>query len=273
MASDNQPFSRRHNLSLEEPEVTVRYEAPRSLRYAIAALGRRGGLSEQALLDLFTQVLLVAPKGNWSPSYIEEEVNELLYDAPWQSVYDCAEALYLRLERLHDREWTDPPAHQFFQRELNAFFRREGIGWQMEDGHIEFRGPESLENDIADATHRLEETGRTTSAQELEESRKDLSRRPKPDVTGAIQHALAAVECLVRDLSGDPKATLGDLIKRNPNLFPKPLDEGIHKLWGFSSEFARHIREGRTPSSAEAVLVVGLASSVIAYLLERDGVD
>ncbi|WP_336470392.1 AbiJ-NTD4 domain-containing protein [Sinorhizobium meliloti] len=270
---DDQPFSRRHNLTTEEPGITVRYEAPRSLRYALAALGRRGGLSDSDLLEVLTQVLLVAPQGNWSPSYIEQEVNQLLYDAPWPSVYDCAESLYLRLKRLHEREWTDPPAHEWFEAELNVYFRREGIGWQMESGHIEFRGPKPLEDDIAEATRRLDETARATSSRELEESRKDLSRRPEPDVTGAIQHALAAVECLVRDLAGDPKATLGDLIKRNPGLFPKPLDEAIHKLWGFASEFARHIREGRTPSLGEAVLVVGLASSVIAYLLERETAD
>ncbi|RYG95516.1 MAG: hypothetical protein EON58_13990 [Alphaproteobacteria bacterium] len=270
---DDQPFSRRHNLSVEEPEISVRYDAPRSLRYALAALGRRGGLSNGDLLDFLTQVLLVAPQGNWSSSYVEQEVNDILYEAPWQSVYDCAESLYLRLKRLHEQEWTDPPAHEWFQEELNAFLRREGIGWQMQDGRIEFRGPKPLEDETNDATQRLEETGRTTSSRELKESRRDLSRRPEPDVTGAIQHALAAVECLVRDITGDPRATLGDLVKRNPGLFPKPLDEAIHKLWGFASEFARHIREGRTPSLPEAVLVVGLASSVIAYLLERESAD
>jgi hypothetical protein len=39
----------------------------------------------------------------------------------------------------------------------------------------------------------------------------------------------------------------------------KRLNNAIQKLWGYSSEFGRHIREGRDPGFAEAVLVVGLA--------------
>jgi hypothetical protein len=262
------PFSKRHNLGAAEPPISIRYEAPRSLRFSLIALGRRGGLSHDQLLDLFTQVLLVAPEGNWSPAYIEKEVTEVLYRADWPSVYDCAEALYLRLQRLHDQIWTDPPAHEWYEKELNAFFIREGIGWKMEGGAIHFRGPHSLEGAIELALGELQETGRTTALRELQESRNDLSRRPDPDVTGAIQHALAAVECLLRDIVGDPRPTLGDLIKKNPHLFPKPLDDAMHKLWGFASEFARHLREGRSPSIPEAILVVGIASSIIAYLLE-----
>ena len=38
-------------------------------------------------------------------------------------------------------------------------------------------------------------------------------------VTGAIQHAMAALECAARDTVGKENATLGDLIRRNPGFF------------------------------------------------------
>lgn len=268
--ADELPFSRRHGFEPKEPEISIRNEAPPNLRFALLALARRGGLDNGDILELLTLVLLVAPQGNWSSNYVEAEIAQLLRTAPWPKVYECAEALYLRLKKLHDAEWTDPPAHEWFERELNAYFRQHGIGWQMIGGQVEFRGPQPLEEELSAATEMLEGTSRPTAARELTEGRHDLSRRPEPDVTGAIQHALASLECLSRDITGDPRVTFGELIKRYPHLFPKPLDEAMHKLWGYASEFARHIREGRDPELPEAILIVGLAASVTSFLLERE---
>lgn len=89
---------------------------------------------------------------------------------------------------------------------------------------------------------------------------------PEADLTGAIQHAMGALECVAREVCGDPKATLGEVIKQYPGTIPRPLDESIAKAWGFASEKARHIREGGTPDRKEVELVVGLAATVATYL-------
>ena len=96
----------------------------------------------------------------------------------------------------------------------------------------------------------MAKAGRTTARDEIHDALTDLSRRPNPDLTGAIQHGMAALECVARDACGDPKATLGDILKRHPDLIPKPLDTAIDKAWGFASEMGRHIREGREPEGA-----------------------
>jgi hypothetical protein len=77
---------------------------------------------------------------------------------------------------------------------------------------------------------------------------------------------MAALECVARNVCGDEKATLGEVIKRYPNVIPKPLDESIAKAWGYASEMARHIREGRKPDHREVELIVGLAATVATYL-------
>jgi hypothetical protein len=97
----------------------------------------------------------------------------------------------------------------------------------------------------------------------------DLSRRPEPDITGAIQHAMAALECVARDVSGEPKLTLGEIIKRHAVLIPAPLDQAIERTWGYSSERGRHLREGRNPDMDEAQLIVGLSAVVITYLSSK----
>ena len=103
-------------------------------------------------------------------------------------------------------------------------------------------------------------------------ARGDASRRPQPDVTGALQHSLAALECVMRDVCGDPKATLGTLLARNKGLIPAPLDQGVEKIWGFASEQGRHLREGREPSIEDAELAVHVAAAVALYLVRKPGV-
>lgn len=105
-----------------------------------------------------------------------------------------------------------------------------------------------------------------TAANEIHEALTDISRRPTADVTGAIQHAMAALECVAREVDGSSD-TLGRIIGRLT--LPAPLDGALHKLWGFASEQGRHIQEGREPRFEEAELVVTVASAVSVYLLRH----
>lgn len=68
--------------------------------------------------------------------------------------------------------------------------------------------------------------------------------------------------------TGDRNSTLGDLIKKQKIDVPQPLDEAIKKLWGFASENGRHVKAEKTPSEADARLVVGICACLSAYLLD-----
>ena len=136
----------------------------------------------------------------------------------------------------------------------------------MIEGEIVTRGTETFESNVHGAVEALEVAGRFTARDEIHEALIDLSRRPEADLTGAIQHAMAALECVARDVCGDERATLGEVIKRYPGTIPKPLDESVAKAWGYASEMARHIREGRKPERREVELIVGLAATVATYL-------
>jgi hypothetical protein len=94
----------------------------------------------------------------------------------------------------------------------------------------------------------------------------DLSKRPNPATSDAVYHAASALEAVARDLTGDANVTLGDVLKRNPQLVPEPLNAALQKIWGFASERARHAAEGKVPSFNEAELVVGLSSQIVVYL-------
>lgn len=83
---------------------------------------------------------------------------------------------------------------------------------------------------------------------------------------------MASLECVAREVTGDHKATLGKILKRNPGLVPPPLNVALEKLWGFASEYGRHVREGRSTDYAGAQLVVGTCAAAVTYLIRKRNV-
>ena len=119
---------------------------------------------------------------------------------------------------------------------------------------------------MTDSAAKLDATNRPTAAKHLHEALQDLSRRPDPDLHGAIYHAMGCLEAVARDVSGDQKATLGQILKRYPQLVPSPLDTALSQIWGYASNEARHVQEGKEPNRSEAELIVGLTGALAAYL-------
>jgi hypothetical protein len=148
-------------------------------------------------------------------------------------------------------------------------FVEEGIGWQLVNGQIQVRGDEVFERMLADSTEALDQSGMAIATSELNEAIRDLSRRPQPDLSGAIQHAMAALECVARQVSGDEKPTLGGIIKKHPDLFPPPVDKAVERLWGYASEQARHARESRDLAWEEVQLIVGISAVLCSYLVQK----
>lgn len=254
-------FSRRFGYRAEEPPISVREDAPEPLRYAVSILADNLGLDPHNARLEACGVLLTRPDpSNWSAyPNVFDEVQYLLASAPWYRVYDIAEGFY---DRLAASDWS---RGQSFQERLNELCREYGIGWEMRDGRFVARGSEAFAQALSTASEAMQATGRANAASEMHEALKDISRRPTADVTGAIQHAMAALECVARDVTAEPNKTIGQLVSRLG--LPRPLDAALEKLWGFASEQGRHIREGRQPRFEEAELVVTTAAAVSIYLI------
>ncbi len=263
----NQPgnFSQRTGFAPQDVPITVHTEAPAWLRDLVVTLSFEAGIGANDMRDLACTLLLESPNpNNWSPGNVEWEVRSLLQNAEWYHIYDFVEVITERLENCHA-----PLRLRVFSEKLNEAFRRKGIGWQLVDGRIETRGPESFETVVRDAITAMRDSGRSVAQTELHEALHDLSRRPDPDITGAIQHSMAALECVARDVTSDPKPTLGEWLKKHRGEIPPPLDVAVDKIWGYTSEQGRHLREDQAPVWEEAQLVVGLASVLISYLSQK----
>jgi hypothetical protein len=125
--------------------------------------------------------------------------------------------------------------------------------------------------DIARLT--LEKQGFSRSAEEMKLAIENLSKTPEPNLTGAVRHAVGALEAVAREVTGDRKVTLGKIAARHPETFPGQLSQVVSKIWGYSSEFARHVREDRELHWEESQLVVGLSAALVTYLAQKDVPD
>ncbi len=244
----------------------MREDAPRALRAGLVGILSDMGHSYTSMRELICPVLHQFPDpSNWSEiPNVRDEVLGLVQDCDWFRIYDIAEVAYRSFVR-ENREGE-------FAERLNALFEDLGIGWQMIDGQIVTRGDQEFERVVAQAGVQIEAAGLRTAKNELEQARTDLSRRPEPDITGTVQHCMAALECVARVVSGDERATLGEIIQRHgvDIGIPRPLDTAIERMWGYASEMARHVREGRVPARDEAEFLLSISASIIAYLLQKN---
>ncbi len=148
---------------------------------------------------------------------------DLLSSCDWYIVYDIIETI---IDKLKQSEKEN------FSNEINEYFITNGIGWKIVDGQIETRGDEVFETSVETVVEVLQTAELKTAKTEIREAINDLSRRPHPDITGAIQNSLACLECVTREFTGDTKSTLGDLMKKFPRAIPLPLDQAVTKIWG-----------------------------------------
>ncbi len=281
------PFSKRFGYYRYQA-ITVREDAPTELRRALVSIAHETGLTPSELREIIRQptpkrdhpgtskwissVMKSMPTFDYAsvferifPESSWQNVQNLVDKCDWFRVYDIIEGIYERLVKAREGLLK---ARQF-EKSINEYFGEEGIGWQLVHGAIQTRGDEAFETSVRGAIEVLKSTERPTASREIHLALQDLSRRPDPDVTGAIQHAIAGLECVARDVSGKPKHTLGKIINDHPDLFPPPINQAIEKIWGYACEMGRHLQEGRVPDREEAELVVGLAATATTYLAQK----
>ena len=260
-----EPFSRRFGYTAPEAPIQVREDAPAGFRHAILTIAAEAGVSSREIVGVVRRTLGLPRSRDWTPSVQMEDAEDQIELCHWAKVYDIAEAFYGLLAWRYS-VLTTP---EQFQAKINDHCLTHGIGWKMVDGRFEVRGSGPQETAQSRSVQALEQEGKATSASELEKALQDLSKRPEPDITGAVQHVGAAIECLARDLCGDSSLTLGDIIKSHPRMFPGAYRKLAEAVWGIASNNGRHLEEGGEPTLGEAMLLVGTVASLCGYMVSR----
>lgn len=259
-------FSKRNGFNeISEIPITVRNDAPYNFRGVLVDVAYEYGFTPHTLRSLVCRLLRTREnQDNWSAfPNVDHEVKGLIDECEWFKVYDILEEIARQVPQIsHDK------VAQEFQQEINEIMMVQGIGWKLVNGEVTYRGEEGLDQLLTLAVSTEIKRGHKTAANELHEAIKDMSRRPEPDLTGAVQHAMASLECVAREISGS-KETLGKWLKKYPEAFPKPLGDCIHDLWGFACEHGRHLSESAEPAMDEAELVLGLSATLGSYLAKK----
>ena len=216
-------FSKRYGFR-SPPQQIVRETSPPALRqFVLRHLSARARSNIHATRDLVSSTLGYVPNpANQSVAEIWTEINAAVGACEWFLIYDLIEEIFRSL-------WRDDK--NSFVAEVNAFFAEHNIGWQLRAAplpdfphmftpEIVIKGDPGFERTINAADEALNSSAQTTARTELHEALRDLSRRPEPDLTGAVHHAMAALECVANFVCGEAGETLGQLVKRCSSHFP-----------------------------------------------------
>jgi hypothetical protein len=255
-------------------EIVGRYFSDADVKEAIEKLLDPYGLEPSKLAALETPTC--PPNQSVAPA---SGSKAYLLNCPWFQVYDVIEHVLGPLE-FYESEFMNDPADPEatsrafpFRQEINTYFTYAGIGWQLVDGEFVTRGDEAFEHTLQGAAKEL--VDRPTTQTRIQEALRDLSRRPKPDLAGAISHAFAALESVIGDIIYTPEETrqsrrhtFGAFLKKHSDLFPsEEIKSGFESLWTYANnEGSRHAKEGIEPERDEAELIVSLAAGLVTYL-------
>lgn len=261
------PFSKRYGYEGRAKETSIWEDASENLRHCVLETAHDLGLAPSDIREVVCSVLQQRPnRRNWSEyPNVWEEAQKDVYGCQWFQVYDIIERIWSRFRRADDHSVWDEEKAPAFRQAINDFFLTNGIGWQLVRGEIVMRGADGFEAAVKTAQATLEESGRPSASREIHEALEALSWRPEPDLSGAVYHTMGSLECLARAITGDPGATLGEILKKHPDLLPRPLHEALSKVGGSALIEAHHFNQDQKPKREEAELLVGLAATVATY--------
>ncbi len=253
-------FSARQGYSSQLKEITIREDAPESLRVTALETALSLGMTVNDMRETVCRVLRKRPDtgGNWSYGDVKAEVEDLVYACEWFRMYDIIEEINRVLVNRH--LWPK------YEVAINDCFFEEGIGWQLTGGQVVARGDDAFQQSVDTAVQQLNQNGRPTAASHIQNALKALSERPKANTPGAASQATTAVEAVLYDITGEAM-TLGQYLNRYASLFHPALKKSLDGVYGYASDAgARHGKEGIEPSFEAAQFAVTTCAAACTLL-------
>jgi AbiJ N-terminal domain 4 len=218
---------------------------------------RINSISKRLWLHYFKRDIDDLPefKGHGGQRGAYDFFKEYFFSSKWYEVYDFIEFVIQVTDTLIDAE-----AIEF----LNAALEKENAAYRIVGGEaVEITDTNEIKA-IEDALNHpdapVREHIRTALAM--------LSDRGKPDYRNSIKEAISAVEATCRLVTGMKSATLGDALKRIPDLH-RALQKSFLELYGFSSDASgiRHsLLEEPNLTYADAKFMLTVCSAFVSYL-------
>lgn len=157
------------------------------------------------------------------PNGILDAIRRHYFEAPWHEVYDFLEYVLRNEENIQLTETT------------NHILARELSGYRFIASAFV---PVTDELEVEAVQKALSEGPFNGVHGHLKKALEHLSRRESPDYRNSIKESISAVESMARELTGNPKASLGDalvMLEKNGKLHPA-LKKGFSALYGYTSD-------------------------------------
>jgi len=190
------------------------------------------------------------------PYEVLGNIRSYFFKCQWFEVYDFVEfvAGYFDNNKLN--------------RALNRILERELSGFRLISGLVT---PVTAKEEVEAVKEAVGDVRYKGVATHLRQALEHLSNRKNPDYRNSIKESISAVESLARELTKDPKATLGDalkLLEKAERLHPA-LKKGLSALYGYTSDEQgiRHaMLEEPSLSATDAAFFLVSCSAFINYL-------
>lgn len=201
------------------------------------------------------------------PEYIQNMVQaarEWFFNAEWYEVYDFMEFTASIWEVSRGR----------FVDAANAVLEREVSGYRLVDNKVV---PITSKEELSAIEEALQETESLAGAHtHLSHALALLGDRKKPDYRNSIKESISAVESAAQSITGNPSASLGDVLKYISTKAPMhpALNKSLSLLYGYTSD-ASGIRHALLEKSdldfIDAKFMLAVCSSFVNYLLGKAG--
>ena len=193
-----------------------------------------------------------------------EGLKYLFFKCKWNEIYDFLEFLFkIPVSKSNN-----------FVNECNAILEREKSGYRVLNDEIT---PISNKDEMAEIEKAIDGSNNFNQAgvkEHLEHALTKLADRSNPDYRNSIKESISAVESLVRAITGNPKATLGDALNLIDKKLPihTALKDGYKKIYGYTNDAdgIRHaLTEDTSCDSEDAQYMLISCSAFINYLIMK----
>ncbi len=209
--------------------------------------------------------------------YALEKIKQGFFGLAWTGAYDFAEHV---VDNIHLMEFGDDE-RDHLQKQFNNILEREFSAYRFIDSIL---SPISNEQEMGVIQEVLEESKSNNLLgvyAHIKAAQSKLSDRENPDFRNSIKESISAVESVVKIISGNPKAALGQALKLIEDKIDihSALKEGFGKLYGWTndSDGIRHaLMEKSDLDFDDALYMLVSCSAFVHYLIvkaEKAGID
>ena len=252
------------------------------LFYIIFGLLRSPYLPYSYYQHLYQEICRILKiKWDWTMNHEIQYANAIentILKCEWHTFYEICQIAYsyFKEEESPHSSVIKPGTAKVLQEQVNALFKDEFLGFEIQNGKIERMGNPIIDAKIREARILLKDPEFKSADELFEKAIKALNVRPKPDSENCIKDAVATVESVGKIIRKDKKARIDNIIKDaiQKGVIPQLLGDPIIKLYAYRGNEPAVAHGGIEPSKVtidEAEFVLAMSAAIIIYLVKKSG--